>query len=149
LHSWLIDLSVLQLLEEKKLKKSDFIVTENYHLRLMPETAKLLIAKIRLNIDMKVPYKHGKQFSYQTILLDCIQQLANYVIGKRKELQLNIPLVKIRRSDPIELWQKILDLSPDVRKALGINKSTLWYQQKNLVEGGRIRVYSKVMSKLR
>ena len=29
----IIDLSVIQLLEEKELKKLDFIVTENYHTR--------------------------------------------------------------------------------------------------------------------
>ena len=34
LYRWIVDLSVLQLLEDKKLKKSDFIVTENYHIRL-------------------------------------------------------------------------------------------------------------------
>ena len=148
LYRWLVDLSVLQLLEEKKLKKADFIVTENYHLRLKPATAKMLIEKIRLNMDLKMPYKNGKQFTYQTILLDCIQQLANFVIGKRKELQLNIPLVKIRRSDPFELMQRILAISPKERKPLGINKSTLWYQKKNLAQGKRIRVYRKVMSKL-
>ena len=31
---WLMDLSVIQVLEDKKLKKSDFIVTENYNIDL-------------------------------------------------------------------------------------------------------------------
>ncbi len=47
LGRWLIDLSVIQLLEEKKLKKSDFIVTENYNIRLRESTAKALIEKVR------------------------------------------------------------------------------------------------------
>jgi CRISPR-associated protein Cas1 len=34
LFRWLVDLSALQILEAKKLKKSDFMITENYHLRL-------------------------------------------------------------------------------------------------------------------
>jgi CRISPR-associated protein Cas1 len=34
LFRWIIDVSVTQLLEEKKIKKSDFIITENYHTRL-------------------------------------------------------------------------------------------------------------------
>jgi CRISPR-associated protein Cas1 len=33
---WLVDLSVLQILEEKNLKKLDFIVTENCQLKLKP-----------------------------------------------------------------------------------------------------------------
>jgi CRISPR-associated protein Cas1 len=145
---WLVDLSVLQLLEEKKLKKSDFIVTENYHIRLKPKTAKMLIEKLRLNMDAKVPFKHGKHYSYQNILLDSIQQLANFVIAKRKELEFNIPNTKVRRSDPVELRNKILYISTSERKSLGINKSTLWYQQKKIAAGKRVRVYRKVMSKL-
>ena len=57
LGRWLIDLSVIQLLEEKRLTKSDFITTENYHIRLKPDTAKMLIEKIRLNFDKKASYK--------------------------------------------------------------------------------------------
>ena len=40
LFRWLIDVSVIQLLEEKKIKKSDFIITENYHMRLEESIAK-------------------------------------------------------------------------------------------------------------
>ena len=36
-------MSVIQLLEEKKIKKSNFIITENYHTRLGENVAKLLI----------------------------------------------------------------------------------------------------------
>jgi CRISPR-associated protein Cas1 len=32
LYWWLIDLSVIQLLEEKRLGKKDFTTTENYHI---------------------------------------------------------------------------------------------------------------------
>ena len=35
------------------------------------------------------------------------------------------------------------------RKTLGINKSTLWYMQKHIKEGKRIKVYGKVMSKIK
>jgi CRISP-associated protein Cas1 len=56
LFRWLVDLSVLQILEEKKLKKFDFIVTENYHIRLNPATAKILIERISLNFNKTVFY---------------------------------------------------------------------------------------------
>jgi CRISPR-associated protein Cas1 len=57
LFSRIVDLSVLQLLEEKKLKKSDFIATENYHLRVKPATAKMLIERISLNFNRITSYK--------------------------------------------------------------------------------------------
>ena len=57
LFRWLVDLSVIQLLEENKLKKSDFILTENYHIRLKQDTAKLLVEKLKSNFNGKVSYK--------------------------------------------------------------------------------------------
>lgn len=145
LFRWLVDPSVLQILEEKKLKKADFIVTENYHLRLKPATAKVLIEKISLNFNTAANYKTNNH-AYQNILLDNIQQLANVIIGKRKDFQFTIPPMKIPRNDPIELQQKILAMPPAERRRLGINKSTLWYQKKNLTYG-KIKIYDKIISK--
>ncbi|MGI0014893.1 MAG: CRISPR-associated endonuclease Cas1 [Nitrososphaera sp.] len=140
LFRWLIDLSVIELLEQKKLKKSDFIVTENYHIRLKETTAKMLLEKINLNFNRKAAgYKGDKSFTYQNILLDSVQQLANFILGKRKDLRLAVPSIQIGRTDSLDVRQRILSITPDRRKELGINKSTLWYQKKKLAEGGRIK----------
>ena len=105
----------------------------------------------------KIPHTNGggdivrkrkRNHTYQNILFDNVQQLANFIVGKRKDLQFVIPQVKIQRNDPLELQQKILAMSPTETKRRGINKSTLWYQKKNLARGNRIRVYEKIMSKL-
>jgi hypothetical protein len=71
-------------------------------------------------------------FGYQNILLDNIQQLANFVLGKRKEFQFVIPAIKIQRADLLEIRQKILTMTATERKRLGINKSTLWYQMRQI-----------------
>jgi CRISP-associated protein Cas1 len=71
LYRWLVDLSVIQLLEEKKLKKSNFIITENYHIRLRESTAKALLSKISLNLNKTTEYK-GKTIHmnlYYSIML--------------------------------------------------------------------------------
>ena len=107
----------------------------------------MLIEKIRLNFNAAVNYKTNN-YTYQNILFDNVQQLSNFILGKRKDRQLTIPSMKIRRNDPIDLQQKILSMSPAERKRLGINKSTLWYHQKKLSEGKKIKVYRKVMSQL-
>jgi CRISP-associated protein Cas1 len=143
----LVNLSVLQVLEEKRRKKADFIVTENYHIRLKPATARMLIDKISLNFNKSAKYK-GKNHIYQNILLDNVQQPANFITGKHKELQFSIPATSLQRTDPLELQQRILAMSSSERKRLKINKSTLWYQKKHLNEGKSIKVYSKVHSKL-
>jgi CRISPR-associated protein Cas1 len=147
LYRWLIDLSVVQLLEEKKLKKSDFILTENYHIRLRDKTAKALIDKIRQNFNARVLYK-GKYHSYQNILYENVRILANYILGKSNSLKFSIPKFEINREDPTEVRDRILSLTTEDRKRLGVNKSTLWYQQKHIREGRKIKIYGKVMAKV-
>ena len=148
LYRWLVDLSVIQLLEEKKLKKADFIVTENYNIRLRENTAKALIEKIGLNFNARVFY-NGKYYSYQNILYENIRLLANYIMGNSGKLQFNVPEFKIKREDNTDIRNEVLSLTPQDRKKLGINKSTLWYMQKHIKEGKRIKVYSKVMGKIK
>ena len=149
LFRWLIDVSVIQLLEEKKIKKSDFIITENYHTRLGEDVAKKLIEKINSNFNSKYNYKNRKQYSYQIILQDNLQQLANYLVGKKKEFDFIIPKMKLNRNDNVELREKILNMTLEERERLGINKSTLWYIQRNLAEGKTPKIYEKILLKIR
>jgi len=147
LFRWIVDLSVIQLLEEKKLKKSDFIVTENYNMRLREKTAKLLIEKISANFNTKVPY-NGKNYFYQNVLFDNIRNLAHHISDKKKNFDFVIPELIIQREDTVQLRKKILQLTSEDRKRLGINKSTLWYIKKNISDGKTSKIYSKIMYKL-
>ena len=149
LFRWIIDYSVIQLLENKpNLKKSDFILTENYHIRLKEHTAKLLIDKIKTNFNKKAPYK-GKNYSYQSILFDNVQKLANYIHGKNKRIEFFVPKMVIERDDSLELIKKVLKMTPDERKNRRINKSTLWYMKNNIKNNKRIKLYDKTASKIK
>ena len=106
------------------------------------------IEKISLNFNKKVAYK-SKNYSYESILLDNIQELANFIVDKRKELKFSIPEVRIEGDDSIEVKEKIMGMTVRQRKRLGINKSTLWYQKKKVTEGKKIKLYTKVSSKIR
>ncbi|MEM0135412.1 MAG: CRISPR-associated endonuclease Cas1 [Thermoplasmatales archaeon] len=88
LFRWISDLSVIQLLEDKKLIKLSFITTENYHIRSKPETSKLLIEKFKLNMNRKYAYK-GKQYAMERIIFETVWKLANYISGNAKTLDLN------------------------------------------------------------
>jgi CRISPR-associated protein Cas1 len=147
LYRWLVDLSIIQLLEDHKLPKSSYVTTEDYHTRLQESTAQLLLNYIRNNLNTAVTYKK-KQYSYQYVLRDNIQTLANYISDKQKELRFNVPGVPIKRNDDNKTKEYILNLTPEQRKALGINKSTLWYIQKNLRDGKKVKLYDKVRSKI-
>jgi len=63
------------------------------------------------------------------------------------KLQFNIPKFEIRRGDNTEVRNKVLSLTPQDHKGLNINKSTLWYIQKHVMEGIKIKIYNKVMGK--
>ena len=93
-------------------------------------------------------YKNGKNYSYQIILSDNIQQLANFISEKKKEFEFNIPAMKLNRNVDLELKEKILSMTVEERKRLGINKSTLWYIKNNLKKGKTIGIYDKILSKI-
>ena len=133
---------------EKKIKKSDFTITENYHTRLGEDIAKLLIEKINSNFNARYNYKNGKNYSYQIIFQDNLQQLSNFIVDKKKEFDFVIPKIKLNRTDNLELRDKILKMTTDERRQLGINKSTLWYIKKNLSEGKIPKIYEKILLKI-
>jgi len=56
-----------------------------------------------------------------------------------------VPKMIIQRDDSLILIDKVLKMTPDERKRLGINKSTLWYMKKNIQNGKRIKIYKNVL----
>ncbi|HTY89984.1 MAG TPA: hypothetical protein VMC84_02300 [Methanocella sp.] len=60
-----------------------------------------------------------------------------------------MPGVSIKRNDDNKTRDFILNTTPEQQKELGINKSTLWYIQKNLREGKKVKLYDKVKAKIR
>jgi CRISP-associated protein Cas1 len=147
LYRWLVDLSIIELLEGKKLKKSDFLTTENYHIRLKESTAKELIERIINNFNNRSMYKK-RNSTYDTILQDNVQQLANYLVERTKQPKFDIPALQISRNDDHYIRDTLLNMTPEERRSLGINRNTLWYIKKNLRDGKKIELYTKVKTKI-
>jgi len=133
---------------ESGLKKSDFITTGNYHIRLKPNTAKLLIEKIKNNFNQHYEFKN-KQYALENIMFENIRELSRYIMENRKQLEFAIPEIEIKRNNNSLVRDKIMSIDPEKRKVSKINKSTLWYQQKNIKEGRTICVYSKTKVKIK
>ena len=147
LFRYVVDYSVIELLE-MKLKRSDFITTENYHIRLRPDTAKLLIEKIKNNFNKRYEFRN-KQHTLDNIMFENVRELDKYISGKTKALDFKIPDIEISRNDTIGVKNKIMPIGPEKRNALKINKSTLWYQQKKIKEGKTIKMYKKIKMKIK
>jgi CRISPR-associated protein Cas1 len=141
-----VDYSVIELLETG-LKKSDFITTENYHIRLKPDTAKKLIEKIKNNFNKRYEFRN-KQHTLENIMFENVRELSKYILDKTKSLAFTIPDIVISRNDNTQVRNEILSIDTEKRKELKINKSTLWYQQKKIKEGKTLRVYRKTMGRV-
>ena len=125
-----------------KLKRSDFITTENYHIRLRPDTAKLLIEKLKNNFNKRFEFRN-KQHTLDNIMFENVRELHRYISGNQKLLGLNIPDISISRNDTIGMKDRIITIDPQKGKALRINKSTSRYQKKNIKESNAIKMYKK------
>ena len=112
------------------------------------DISKILIEKINSNFNVRYNYKNEKNYSYQIILQDNLQQLANFILEKKKEFDFVIPKMKVNRNDNLELREKILNVNAEEMKRLRINKSTLGYIRKNLSEGKIPKIYEKVLLKI-
>ena len=76
-------------------------------------------------------------------MLENIRLLAKFVENGEEVLNFEIPEIKPYRNDDIELRNRIMVITPEDRKKLKINKSTLWYRQKAIKEGKKIKLYAK------
>jgi CRISPR-associated protein Cas1 len=74
--------------------------------------------------------------------------VANCLGDRSRVLEFVVPGIPIKRNDDNATREYILNMTPEQRKELGINKSTLWYIQKNLREGKKVKLYEKVRSKM-
>jgi len=97
---------------------------------------------------IKVSCNNNENYSHQIILHDNLQQLSNFIVDKKQEFNFNIPIMKIRRNDDVELRDNILKMTTEERKQLGINKSTLWYIKKNLSDGKTPKIYGKTFARI-
>ena len=108
------------------------------------DTAKLLIEKIKNNFNKRFEFKN-KQYTLETIMFENVRELSRYISGKIKTLDFKIPDMDTSRNDTIDVRNKIMSIDPEKRKALKINKSTLWYQQRKIKEGKTLKVYHKTL----
>ena len=76
-------------------------------------------------------------------MLENIRLLARFLENGGKVLNFEIQEIKPYRNDGVELRNRIMTITPEDRKKLKINKSTLWYRQKVIKEGKKIKLYGK------
>ncbi len=144
---WLVDVAVLRALENKEFKKSDFVLTENYNLRLKSQSTRRLIERVNAEFISKVEYK-GKSWEWRGIIQQKAGELANYLRGKTRVLNFAQPCPTVDRDDTAELRENVLALSYAEWKKMEYSKGTL-HELKVKAKGIEpFKVYEKVKEKL-
>jgi CRISPR-associated protein Cas1 len=146
-YRWLVDAAIIECLEYERFSKQDFYRLDNYVLRLRPETVRKLLAALQLRFNSTTPYK-GKQYAWSTLIRLHCEDLANYTLGKRSEIDFSKPDPMLHRDDSQALRNRILSMSMAESRRFGIGKSTLWYLQQRARHERPLKMYARVTRKL-
>lgn len=140
---WLVDVTIIEALERKVFSKKDFIMTENYNIRLRPDATRRLVSLMEVRFMSKVTYGK-KNWEWGSIIVQKTVELGKYLNGERKTLDLSDPCPALVRDDSTVLREKILNLSYAEWADMGYSKGTL-HQLKKKARGERpFKIYSRV-----
>jgi CRISP-associated protein Cas1 len=146
---WLVDLSVIEVLRDGKLdSKRDFIVTENYHVRLRPTAAKALVDRFSANLNRKAPVG-SRSFAYETLIAETARKLARNLIGPNTSLEFAYPF-SAGESGHVEpaTAERVSSMTYAEARRLGISKAGLWDMKRRAASGRPVRLYRKVSARL-
>jgi CRISPR-associated protein Cas1 len=145
---WLVDLSVVETIAGRGLdRSSDFLLTENYHVRLRPKAIGLLSERLSENFNRAVSFE-GKNRSFDAILFESTRKLARNLLGRSKRLNLDFPFGAFDGALDTATAESISALSYSDARKLGISKAGLWDLKRRAASGKPVRVYRKVAGKL-
>ncbi len=146
---WLVDLSVIEVIRDAKLdRKNDFIVTENYHIRLRPASANALIERFSANMNRKVSVG-GRSFAYETLVSELARRLARHLIAASSRYNLSYPFV-VGESGHVDsgIVNRVGSMTSAEGRTLGISKAGLWDMKRRAAQGKPLKLYQKVQAKL-
>lgn len=145
-YRWLVDTTVISCLESGRFGKKGFYRMDNCVLRLKPEAVSKLIGALRIKFNSPVHHT-GKLCSWDTVIRFKVQELADYVVGKRTSLDFGEPEPVLGRTDSEAIRNQIVSMTATDASRCGIRKNTLWYLQRRAGTDKPFRIYGKVRRK--
>ncbi len=143
----LVDLTVLDILREGGHRRSDFEWTDQYRSRVGPVIGKRIITVLYDMFRRKVLF-HGKSATFSVLVDLDGQRLVRFLQEKQRSLSFEKPLpVDLSLIDAVTR-ERILTMSVEERKRLGIGKTTYWYQRQKALAGKPTKLYRKVAERL-
>jgi CRISPR-associated protein Cas1 len=146
-YRWLVDISVIGALERKEFSRKDFILTDNYNIRLRPDATKKLIELVNGQLSSRVSYKN-RSWEWRSVIHQKAGELVECLDGKRTSVDFITPYPVITRDDSEELRSKILSIGYNDWMKAGNSKGSLHYLKKNAMSEKPFKVYGKMKEKL-
>ena len=91
---------------------------------------------------------NGRVLKWDTVIEQKATELNWFLVGKLKSLSFAKPTLELKRYDNRETRNRILELTQESARELGIGKSTLHYLRRNCMSDDRFTIYRKVRKKL-
>lgn len=76
------------------------------------------------------------------------QELGHFLLGKFDSIGFMEPALRLERTDNLELRRRILELTQNNARKLGIGKSAIHYLRKNAARSESFKIYKPIMRKL-
>jgi CRISPR-associated protein Cas1 len=146
---WLVDLSVIEVIRDGKLdRKRDFIVTENYHVRIRPSAAQSLMDRLAANLNRKV-LVGGRSFANETLILETARKLSRHLTAPKGQLSFAYPF-SVGESGHVdsETAERVGSMTYAEARERGISKAGLWDMKRRAAEGRPLKLYRKVARRL-
>ncbi|MDA3854725.1 MAG: CRISPR-associated endonuclease Cas1 [Candidatus Woesearchaeota archaeon] len=147
LFRFLVDKIVIELLEANVFKKSDFIRTESYALRLRPTGAKKLIEGINKGFNKKIKYE-SKMITMSYHLMLKVRDLSQFLQGNRIKLDFNTPDFGFDRVDSDDVREKIKKITYKQWVELGFSKGSLHHLKQNVDSERSFEIKKHVQERL-
>jgi CRISPR-associated protein Cas1 len=145
---WIADVAVMDAFESGVLDLPNFYFTgDDYRYRFEPEAKQRLLDLLRERFNAGVKY-NGRTLKWDTVIEQKTTELGRYLVGKSNTLDFSAPSPDLRRLDDSDLRERILSLTQQEARMLGIGKSTLHFLRENARNERSFRVYSRVHAKV-
>jgi len=144
---FVIDLAIIDLVENDKMEKKDFVRTESFTLRLRASGAQKVTQAVNKWLDKATKYR-DKEISNGYLILLKTRELMRSLTVQNVTFDLSIPVQNVRRNDSERVRQKILNISYTEWQKMGFSKGTLYYMKKNAQENKPFNLNKHVRERL-
>jgi len=146
---WIGDVTAIQAFESGLLDMKDFyFMGDDYRYHIETEAKRRFLELLKDKFNSSIKYR-GKAWKWDTIILNKIEELGRFLIGKSQSLDFTEPVPSLIRTDSLEVREYILGLTQKQAQELSIDKSTLQSLRRHARSDKPFKVYQKTLNRLR